>query len=260
MDLVEAQPDLVDYLEMPFEQLRHAPALLATQDRAPLILHCASLSVAGFVNTPDAVVEAIARTCALTETPWLGEHLAFISAEALDADIDPGAAPTQLTYTVSPAYNEAVLERVADNLRRYSARLDVPIILENPPLYFAAPGSTMGQADFIRELASATGVGLILDLSHLMISAYNMGAEAESEVDRLPLENVVEVHMSGHSLQSGVMWDDHAVTAPESEFRLLDRVLDRVRPEAVTLEYNWDAFPPAVVRKHLARVHDLVAR
>jgi hypothetical protein len=47
---IAANPGLMDYLELPFEQLLHTPALAALQDTLPFILHCASLSIAGFLR------------------------------------------------------------------------------------------------------------------------------------------------------------------------------------------------------------------
>src|SRR6267142_201974 len=52
-EFIDANPGLVDYVEIPFEQLRHAPKVGSIQEKIPVILHCASMSVAGFVP-PEA--------------------------------------------------------------------------------------------------------------------------------------------------------------------------------------------------------------
>lgn len=254
-DFAARHPDLADYVEIPFEQLRHAPDLLGIAQVTPLIVHCASLSMAGFVPPDATTLDAIDASVVATASPWIGEHLAFVSAEPAE----PGMSPTHLTYTVMPPLNGEVLAQVAANLDRCAQRFCVPVLLENPPEYFAPPGSTMDQADFLTELVAQTDAGLILDLSHLAITAHNRGEDLTALFDRLPLENVVEVHMSGHAPQGGVMWDDHAVPAPEHLFVLLERLLARVRPSAVTFEYNWDAFPQKVLHDHLSRARTLLA-
>jgi uncharacterized protein (UPF0276 family) len=246
--------EFVDFVEIPFEQLRHAPQLSATIS-VPVVLHCASLSMAGFVPADAQLLDALEVTVSATGSPWIGEHLAFVSADP----VQPGLSPTHLSYTVMPPLSDEVLAQVALNIARYSERFSVPILLENPPEYFTPPGSRMDQAEFVSKLARETGVGLILDLSHLAITAYNLGSDLDDLFDRFPLERVVEVHISGHSEQRGVMWDDHSVRAPESAFGLLERLLQRVRPRAVTLEYNWDAFPPAALRHHLSRAREILA-
>ena len=60
-------------------------------------------------------------------------------------------------------------------------------------------------------------------------------------------------------MQSGIAWDDHAVPAPPQVFELLRRVLRDVRPQALTVEYNWSAaFPQPILHRHLQRVRELL--
>lgn len=258
---IDANPGLVDYVEIPFEQLRHAPHLSAIQESIPVVLHCASMSVAGSVPPDDATLDAINREAERTRTPWIGEHLAFVNADGLDAGADTSGSPTALTYTVCPQMSEETIQLVADNLASLQPRFDAPLILENSPQYFEVPGSTMPMVDFIGEVMSRCDVGLLLDLSHFMITMLNTGGDAAKEIGRLPLERVVEIHISGLNVQSGVVWDDHATPAPAAVFGLLERVLERARPRAVTLEYNWSpSFPQSVLMTHIERVSRMTGR
>jgi uncharacterized protein (UPF0276 family) len=263
LEFIGANPGMVDYVEIPFEQLRHSPRLGSIQDSIPVVLHCASMSVAGFVPTNDATLNAIECEAERTRTPWIGEHLAFITADALNAGSTAGAEgaalPTELTYTVCPQLSEETVERVAHNLATLESRFSVPLILENSPQYFAIPGSTMPMADFICAVLSRCDVGLLLDLSHFLITMLNTGVDPSREIGQLPLERVVEIHISGLNVQSGVVWDDHATPAPAAVFNLLELVLERVRPRALTLEYNWSpSFPQAILKSHLERVRQMV--
>jgi uncharacterized protein (UPF0276 family) len=119
----------------------------------------------------------------------------------------------------------------------------------------------MPMVDFIAAVLSRCDVGLLLDLSHFLITMLNTGADAAREIGRLPLERVVEIHISGVNVQSGIMWDDHATPAPPVVFDLLERVLERARPRALTLEYNWSpSFPQAILKTHLDCVRQMVGR
>lgn len=260
-DFIEAYPGLVDYVEIPFEQLRHSPDSASIQEVIPVILHCASMSVAGFVPPTDATLDAIEIEAERTRTPWIGEHLAFITADALETDAGTVGTQTSLTYTVCPQLSEETVQRVADNLASLQPRFGAPLILENSPQYFAVPGSTMPMVEFVGEVLSRCDAGLLLDLSHFLITMLNTGADAAKEIGRLPLERVVEIHISGLNSQSGVVWDDHATPAPAAVFELLERVVERVRPRAVTLEYNWSpSFPQATLKSHIERVRQIVGR
>jgi uncharacterized protein (UPF0276 family) len=256
-EFISENPDLLDYVEIPFEQLIHSPEVGSIQDSIPVILHCASMSVAGFVPPDEATLKLVDREAKRTKTPWIGEHLAFITADPLETDSD--TTPTSLTYTVCPQLSEETVEQVACNLSRLRPQFDVPVILENSPQYFDVPGSTMPMTDFIRAVTERCDVGLLLDLTHFLISMLNTGQDATKEIDRLPLEHLVEIHISGLNVQSGIAWDDHATPATEPVFDLLRRVLQQARPRAVTLEYNWSpSFPLSTLKKHVELVHELV--
>jgi uncharacterized protein (UPF0276 family) len=256
---VERHPGLIDYIEVPFELLRHDPTTGSLGELAPIVLHCASMSVAGFVPPSEETLDAIAVQAERTGTPWIGEHLAFITADPLER----GAAlhdATTLTYTVCPQLSEEVLQRACRTLTDLQARFSVPLIVENSPQYFAIPGSTMSIVDFTSEVHRRCGVGMLLDLTHFKISSINMGFDPAAEIARLPLEHLVEVHVSGHDVQSGTAWDDHAGLADEETFELVERVLERARPRAVTFEYNWAPdVPDDVLVAHIERMRSLLA-
>jgi uncharacterized protein len=260
LEFLSGRRDIVDYLEVPFEQLRHTPELGALQESVPVILHCASLSIAGFVPPSEATVEAIQREADRTQTPWIGEHLAFVSADGIHEEPDRDTAPTNLTFTLCPQLSEETIDRVAENLNALRARFPVPLILENSPQYYPMPGSTMSLTEFVARVAERCDTDMLLDLSHLMITSANTGTDAAAELDRLPLERVVEIHMSGMSVQSGITWDDHAVPAPEEQFQLLERTLGRAKPRALTIEYNWSALPEPVLLSHVAKTRRLLDR
>lgn len=257
--VLDAHPGLVDYVEMPFEQVRHYPPAADIQERIPLLLHCSSMSVAGFVPPDDDTLDQIAGLADRTRTPWIGEHLAFISADAL-ADEASGVPPTELTYTVCPQLSEETLERVEVNLKRLRERFTTPIILENSPQYFAVPGSTMTMPEFVAETVRRCDVDLLLDVTHFLITTSNMGYDPAEAAAALPLERVVEVHLSGMSLQSGRWWDDHSAPVPDAAFDFLATIADRLSPSAVTFEYNWaQSIPESIVPEHVARARELLA-
>jgi uncharacterized protein len=260
LDFMDRNPGYVDYIEIPFEQLRHNPSLGSIQEVAPVILHCASMSVAGFIPPSPETTDAISLETARTKTPWIGEHLAFVSADGINEEADRDTTPTNLTYTICPQLSEEAVERVALNMSVLRPKFSAPIILENSPQYFPIPGSTMGMTDFVAMVASQCDTDLLLDLSHFMITSINTGVNAPKEIEKLPLERVVEIHMSGMNLQDGIVWDDHAVPAPPEMFDLLAQVMKRAHPRALTLEYNWEALPNAVIVSHLERARNILAR
>ena len=266
---LDRHPGLIDYVEVPFEQLRHTPDVATLQEQIPLVLHCASMSVAGDAPPTRKTLDLIRHWVEKTRTPWIGEHLAYMSARAIEtvaehSDFLAGkirneAEPVSLHYTVCPQLTEETLEQTMANVRQLQAEFSVPIIFENSPQYFSIPRSTMSLIDFISRFYSTMKCGILLDLTHFVVSSRNMDYDPLKEIHKLPLDQIVEMHISGYSDQSGVAWDDHAKPASEDVFRLLEEVLPHCKPRAITFEYNWDAnFPHQIITSQIERVRDLI--
>jgi len=256
----------IDYVEVPFELLRHDPSVIKVSDIKPIVLHCASLSLAGSTSASEDTVDALATWVRRTKTPWLGEHLSFITADRNRAgpvleEYAPGE-PYNIGYSVSPPMNVESVATVTKAIRRYEAKLDVPMLVENTPIYFRVPGSTLNQVEFIQQIFdSSPGLGLLLDITHFYITSQNMGFDPFDEIANLPLSRLVEVHISGVDLQESTHWDNHAAAAPSVVFELLEVVLAQASPRAITVEYNWlPSFPLDQLLGDIARVKRLLKR
>src|SRR5688500_1990117 len=138
--VLESQPDAFDFVEVPFELLVQKPVHRRVQTYKPVVLHCASLSMASPEAPAADVVQRLRRFVDETATPWIGEHLAFVSAErpptsdAVD-EVYP-QEPFNIGYAVNPPANEETIETVVASVARYAERFSVPLLLENSPVYF----------------------------------------------------------------------------------------------------------------------------
>jgi uncharacterized protein (UPF0276 family) len=263
--LIKKSPDSVDYLEIPFELLRHDASLIGLRRFKPLILHCASMSIGGSVRPASTTVQEVFDWVGQTETPWLGEHLSFIAAEkpgdSSHWDQYAPGEPYNIGYTVSPPMNHETIRMVAEAVGACQHDFGVPLLLENPPLYFSPPGTTLSQADFIRAVCECTSADLLLDLTHFYITSRTFAFDPERELLKFPLERVVEVHVSGVDCQAGIHWDNHANPVPDQILQLLPIVLERGKVKAVTMEYNWpSAMVESVLLDEVDRVRRVVQR
>jgi uncharacterized protein (UPF0276 family) len=264
-ELIEACPDQLDFVEVPFELLRHNPQALHPLKSHRVILHCASLNIAGPVRPGAELVDCLREWIGITRTPWVGEHLAFITASpdkaVRGAEEHAPGEPYNLGFTMSPPMNSATARSVVEVTGRYGRELSVPLLLENSPLYFDIPGSSMCQVDFVREICKGSDVRLLLDLTHFYITSRNMGFDAFRALEKYPLDRVDEIHISGASDQCDVWWDDHACPASDEVFELLALATRRVTPRAITLEYNWSArFPLDTVMSDIKRIRKVIGR
>ncbi len=253
--LIDDHPGLFDYAEVSFEMVQHIGAL-PDCSRAPLLLHSASLNLAGTVDASDATLDGLVAFAEAARAPWVSEHIAYLSA----ADPD-GEQVVDLGFTLAPALNDETLERILRNAARFRARTALPLLLENPPLYLDMPDSTMSVPEFLQALCRASDADLLLDLSHFCIACINTGRDPHAELAGVPLERVRQVHVSGYVIdESGDAWDDHLTVASGVELELLETVARHAPLEAITLEYNWSPkFPPATVVSEAARVRAALA-
>lgn len=260
---VHRHRDYIDYIEVPFEMLRHDPSVAQGLPQLPVILHCASMSMAGFVPPTQQTVDQIAYWLKATNSPWLGEHLSFIAAEhpGMPADEYAPGEPYNIGYTVAPQNSQETIDQVLLSLALCQQSFSVPVLLENPPIYFLVPGSAISQAELISEVCRKSSAGVLVDLAHLLITCRTLKEDPFAMLDALPLDRVREVHISGVDEDGEVNWDNHAAKAPDIEFDLLECLLAKGRVEAITLEYNWSSvFPESVLLSEISRVRSKLDR
>lgn len=267
-ELAESLSADIDYLEFPFELLRHDEGAATLAATRPAILHCSSLSLASAAPPSPALISSVAAWADRLSTPWLGEHLAFIRAgQQQDSGLPVGSSDGagyesnyEVGFTVSPPMNPRTLANVARSLALMQGSLQRQILLENPPIYVQMPGSTMTQAELFTALCAQTSVGILLDLAHLIISCKNLHLNSLDELSKFPLERVVEVHLSGLTEDAGVFWDDHTGVPLDLEYELLSVALARAPIQAVTHEYNWSSmFSVTAARAEILRTRQLIA-
>lgn len=163
---------------------------------------------------------------------WYTDHL---GATELDG--------RQLVLPLPLPRTRAASERVAQTLR--AMRTIVPEVgFENSAFYFHL-GKPLDEPRWIADTLALADAHLLLDLHNLHTNAFNAGFDAREYVDRLPLERVIEVHLSGGGwsdprwLPSGrtQRLDGHDDAVPEEVWKLFEHVLPRLaNVRGITLE------------------------
>lgn len=257
--LVHQLIDEVDYVEFPFELLVRDDVARSLAREVSAVLHCASLSLASHRVVPADLLMSVVAVADEIESPWIGEHLALISASApwMEGHLQ-GEQVFDVGFAISPPMTTDTIEVVVRALRDVADRTDRPLLLENGPLYLPMPGSSMSQSELMSQIVERSGAGVLLDLAHLLITCHTLDLDPVAEVGRMPLDRVYEIHLSGMTDEAGVLWDDHSMCPPAIEYELLRLVLERAPVQAITHEYNWSPVVDVdVVRAEIARTRQL---
>jgi uncharacterized protein (UPF0276 family) len=239
--IMETRPDL-GFFEVHAENYMGAGGpphrrLEAIRALYPLSVHGVGLSI----GSPGALDRAhLARLAGVVERyrPTLvSEHLAWSTHEgAFLNDLLP------LPYT------EETLERVCDHIDAAQAVLRRNILLENPSTYVAFSESSMGETEFLAEIARRTGCGLLLDVNNVLVSATNHGFDACRYLADFPLGAVGEIHLAGYAddhddADLPLLIDAHDSPVREAVWAIYRRAIRDLGPTPTLIE--WDNDLPA---------------
>ena len=228
--------DRIDFVEIVGEHFLDASRerrrqLSVLAEHFPVVVHTIGLSL-GSIDPPDAgYLDALARLVRAARAPWVADHICYTRAGGIDIG---HLAPLPRT--------EEAIEALARNARIVRDRIGVPLLLENVA-YLVDPGGEMDEAEFVAGALDASGCDLLLDLTNLHANATNFGYDAEAWLDRMPLERIGQVHVTGGHWSDGVLVDSHSAATHDEVWRLLERVAARVVVPAVLLERD-EHVPP----------------
>lgn len=203
--------------------------LLAVRRDHPVGLHGVSMSLGSAEGVGDEYLRDLAELIAAVEPFIVSDHLCFSSA---GGHYSHDLLPLPLTM--------AAARLVAENIGRVQERLGRPILVENVSAYVRTPLDDMSEADFVAEVVSRAGCGLLLDVNNVIVNAHNFGFTPEAYIDRLPLDRVGEIHVAGHSVRGDYLFDDHVGPTPERVWALYAYAVSRTGRVPTLVEWDTD--------------------
>jgi uncharacterized protein (UPF0276 family) len=172
----------------------------------------------------DAWLERLRHDQETFRFEWLTEHLGWTTVDGLHATL-----PLPLPFTAESV--EAVSARVR------LLRAIVPDVgVENGADAFVL-GNPGDAARFLNDVCASAPCRLLLDLHNLHTQCRNLGQDPRETLDRINLDAVLQIHLSGGSesdpgwLPSGRIFrlDSHDGAVPEVVWTLFERALPRCR-------------------------------
>lgn len=201
----------------------------------PLLLH--DLADIFWLNYADpfdpAVMDTTRQILDKIHCPWLSTGIGA-SAEPQAHRHDPyrEADPERLQP------REVVIENIIQHGKRLQEWAGIPLLLENFNYHPTRAYEYICEPGLFGDLISAIGCGVLLDLGHARISAWNMpewSGDVAAYLNAMPLDKVREIHFNRPGWQKGQRVDLHQPVCGD-DLEWLSWVLDRTSVEAVTLE------------------------
>ncbi|MBB5189774.1 hypothetical protein HNQ50_000484 [Silvimonas terrae] len=199
--------------------------LRAVRERYPVSLHGVGLGLGSPGPLQTAHLEQLAALVAAIEPAAVSEHLAWNRYNG------------QCFNDLLPVPRLAgAIEQLVCNIDLVQTRLKRPILLENVSSYVVFEHQEMTEAELLAELVTRTGCGILLDVNNLYVNALNHGIDPLTEIRRLPLAAVGEIHIAGHEQCADVVIDTHGAAVCDEVWALLDATLALTGPRPVLLE------------------------
>jgi uncharacterized protein len=161
------------------------------------------------------------------------------------------------------AFTEESLALMVRHVQQVQERIGCPLGVENLSAYLAWAEDTLAEAEFMNELARASGCWLLLDVNNLVVNALNARAadpvaEACAYIDALDAASVGQIHLAGYSDSGTLVIDDHGSCVHEPVWRVYAHAIARLGAKPTLVE--WDtALPEFEVLLAQAHAADLVA-
>jgi uncharacterized protein (UPF0276 family) len=219
-----------------------------------LVQHGVSLDIGGPRPLDSAYLQQLRALARKTRTPRVSDHFCWC-----------GGGNVHLHDLLPLPYTKEAISRVVERARSLQDFLELPFALENTSSYLSYRASSMPEWEFIGEILERAGIGLLLDVNNVFVSAYNHGFDPFAFLEAIPAGRVVQIHVAGHSHVGEYIIDTHRGPIPSPVWELYRFAIERVGSVSTLIEWD-DAIPELDVllaeaeRARTERDRALVAR
>ncbi len=228
--------------------------LTRIRENFPISVHGVGLSIGSEKGLDPDHLERLAKVVERYEPALVSEHLAWSTHDN-----------SYFNDLLPVPYDKATLSRVCTHIEQVQEKLGRKLLLENPSTYAAFMQSTMSETDFIREIATRTGCGLLLDVNNVLVSAVNHGFSAIRYLADFPIELVEEIHLAGHAEDEDedggrLLIDAHDRPVDDAVWALYESLVQRTGPLPTLIEWDNDIPDWPVLRREAALADQILMR
>lgn len=230
--IFEHQPK-VDWFEIISENFmdtggRPQRNLAKIREHYPVVMHGVAMSIGTVDPINSDYLKKLKTLADWVQPAWISDHLCWT-----------GVAHKNSHDLLPVPYTEEALKHIVSRIKQVQDYLGREIALENPSTYLEFKTSHIAEAQFIAEMAKQSGCNLLLDVNNVYVSSYNHRLDPKAYIDALPLDKVIQIHLSGHSNMGTHIidtHDDHVVDEVWSLYKYVVHKAGRVPNTMV----EWD--------------------
>jgi uncharacterized protein (UPF0276 family) len=171
------------------------------------------------------------------------EKLEIISFHALSRYIENDLIGGIFIGSGEPMSIETMLNNVRDNI--YSVQKivndNVHLLLENNNHLGSDAYDVVTEPGFLSHIIDENDMGLLFDVAHAKISAYNTRCSYKEYLNSLPLEKCYQIHLSRHAVEDGLAVDTHEALKSDDWIHFESLFLESLpNLQYATVEYYKD--------------------
>ena len=220
--------------------------LTQLRERYSISLHGVGL---GLGSAAGYSLEHLARVAALVkrvEPCLVSEHLCW---SAVEGRVVNDLLPLPRTH--------AALDLMCARVGQMQDLLGIRVLIENISAYLRYANDEFDEAEFLNELASRSGCGILLDVNNLYVNQCNLGVDAATQIDAISIKHVSEIHLAGHLVTKHAVLDHHGDRVAPEVWLLYQRALDRFGNISTLIEWDNDVPSLDVLLTEAARAHEM---
>ncbi|MBI1301890.1 MAG: DUF692 family protein [Alphaproteobacteria bacterium] len=230
--IFENHPD-VDWFEIISENFMDTGGkprrnLARIAERYPLVMHGVAMSIGTVDPLNSEYLTKLKKLADDVKPAWISDHLCWT-----------GIAHKNSHDLLPVPYTEEALKHIISRITQVQDFLGRPIALENPSTYLEFKTSHIPESEFIAEMAKESGCHLLLDVNNVYVTCYNHRLDPKAYIDTLPLDKVVQIHLSGHTNKGTHIIDTHDDHVVDEVWQLYKYVVNKAGRVPNTM-VEWD--------------------
>lgn len=206
--------------------------LARIKEQYPIVMHGVALSIGTVDPLNSEYLQKLKKLSEWVKPAWISDHLCWT-----------GVAHKNTHDLLPVPYTEEALKHIIQRIREVQDFLERPIALENPSTYLEFIQSSMPEAEFIARMAEESGCNLLLDVNNVYVTCYNHRLDVKTYLDTLPLDRVIQIHLSGHTNKGTHIIDTHDAQVIDEVWNLYKYVVQKAGRVPNTM-IEWDDHIP----------------
>ena len=207
--------------------------LARIKERYPVVMHGVALSIGTIDPLNSDYLKKLKALMNWLNPVWVSDHLCWT-----------GVAHKNSHDLLPVPYTEEALKHIISRIQQVQNYLGRAIALENPSTYLEFKTSHIPEAEFIARMVQESGCYLLLDVNNVYVSCYNHRLNAKAYIDGLPIDRIVQIHLSGHENKGTHIIDTHDAHVVDEVWALYRYVVHKAGRIPNTM-VEWDDQIPA---------------